>query len=366
MNKLTITNTVIILPHLKCGGTERFAAELANFIAQRDEKVTLVLMFRKEIFYDIIPRVAVIQPDIQPEGMSQVLKLFSSIRFIRSTIIRLKPDVVLALGYIALTLIASVGLTTKVIMSYRSNPERRRFPDNNILNSIYKLTYFLLRGRVNGIIAQTEAAADIYRRKYSCPVAAIPNFLRELKHYEFEKNNTIINVGHLTSDKAQHFLIEAFSMLDAPDWTLLLVGEGPRHKRLMELCIELKVDSRVHFVEYQKDIDIYLSSSRIFAFTSIIEGYPNALIEAMGTPLPVVSFDCNYGPSEIINDGVNGFLVKVGDTGILAKKLQFLIDNPSAREAFMQEAIKIRQDNHINVVGTKYLDFLKIIAINQL
>jgi GalNAc-alpha-(1->4)-GalNAc-alpha-(1->3)-diNAcBac-PP-undecaprenol alpha-1,4-N-acetyl-D-galactosaminyltransferase len=244
MNRPLSLDTLIILPHLKCGGTERSATELANFIARNGGKVSLVLMFRKEIFYKTIPGVGIIEPDIDSEKWTGIIKFINTIRFIRSTIKRNKPEVVLALGYIAFTLFASIGLKTKVIISYRSNPVRLRFPGNRFLNSVYNLTHLLLKRRVNGIIAQTEAASQIYKRKYTCPVVSIPNFLRELEDYDLEQKNIIINVGHLTSDKAQHFLIKAFSMLNAPEWELLLVGEGPRHKELVELCKELKVDSR--------------------------------------------------------------------------------------------------------------------------
>lgn len=350
-------STFIVLPHLKCGGTERTAAELANFIARNGGKVSLLLMFRKEKFYKTIGGVEIFESDIDSTNWPTIIKLLKLVKFIRSTIKKKRPDVVLALGYIAFTLFATLGLRTKVIMSYRSNPERLRFPANRAANFIYNLTHTLLKGRVDGIIAQTNATSIIYRKKYTCPVITIHNFLREIKHYDVEKRNIIINIGHLTADKAQHFLIRAFSMLCAPDWELLILGEGPKHKELMELCKELNVDSKVRIEGYQKDVDKYLSMSKIFAFSSIVEGYPNALIEAMAIPLPVVSFDCNYGPSEIIRDGENGFLVRVADTETFALRLQELIDNPHLRKAFQSESCKIRMNNHIDTIAPQYIEF---------
>ena len=109
---------------------------------------------------------------------------------------------------------------------------------------------------------------------------------------------------------------------------------------------------------YQKDIDRYLAMSKIFAFSSIVEGYPNALIEAMAIPLPSVSFSCDFGPSEIIRDGKNGFLVKVGDIETFASKLQELIDKPALRETLQSESYKIRKENDINVIAPMYLEFI--------
>jgi GalNAc-alpha-(1->4)-GalNAc-alpha-(1->3)-diNAcBac-PP-undecaprenol alpha-1,4-N-acetyl-D-galactosaminyltransferase len=353
---------LIVLPNLACGGSERTAAELANFIVEQGGEVTIVLMFKEEIFYEIHPKVKIIEPDYPKKKIANFLNFFSIIYFLRYQFKRQQPDVILALGYIALTLFSSIGIRTKLIMSYRSNPARTRFPDNSFLNTIYDLSYFLMKFRVDGIIAQTELAAKVYRQKYRCPIVTIPNFLRELKEYNTERQNIIINVGHLTADKAQHYLIKAFALINAPNWKLMIVGEGPRRKELEGLSIRLNVNDRVIFTGYQKDIDLYLSKSKIFAFTSIIEGYPNALIEAMATPLPCISFDCNAGPSEIIKDAENGFLVEVGDIHTFASRIQELIDNPGLREQIQQKAMNIRCENNLSKIAPRYLQCLRVIG----
>ena len=171
----------------------------------------------------------------------------------------------------------------------------------------------LLHKRVNGIIAQTSYAADFYRKAYSCPIEIIPNFLREIKEYKHEQINQIISVGRCSSEKGQHYLIEAFSKINNTTWQLAIVGDGPCLKELKALAIKLGIYDRVIFTGFREDVDFYLSQSKIFALTSLIEGFPNALIEAMATPLAPVSFNCNAGPSEIIEHGKNGFLVEVGN-----------------------------------------------------
>jgi len=234
-----------------------------------------------------------------------------------------------------------------VIISFRSGPSRVRFQDNRILNKVYYLAYILLRRRVNGIIAQTSKAAEVYGSKYSCPIRIIPNFLRNLKVYNVERQEQIINVGHYSFEKGQHYLIKSFAKLNAPTWKLVIVGDGPKRKELNDLAEILGIKDRVIFKGYQKDVDYFLSQSKIFAFTSIIEGYPNALIEAMATPLPVVSFNCEAGPSDIIIDGENGFLVEVGDIDTFGQRLQELIDNPELRDRIQERAYQIRYDNDI-------------------
>ena len=356
--------TIIVLPHLTCGGTERTAAELANHIAGKGGQVILLLMYKNEKFYSLHPDVKIIEPDFSKQKLGKYLYIPILLYFIRIQLKKQKPDVVFSLGYIAFLLFASLGLRTKVIVSFRSNPTRIRFPRNKILNNVYLISHKLMRKRVNGIIAQTHRAEEVLRKKYDCQIVTIPNFLRRLKEYKLERKSQIITVGHCSFEKGLHYLLEAFSKLNADGWKLVIVGDGPKRKELETLAQKLNIYSRVIFTGDTKDVDLYLSQSKIFALTSIIEGYPNALIEAMATPLPPVSFNCEAGPSDIITDGENGYLVKVGDTDTLAKRLQQLIDDPTTRERIEKKAYKIKQCNNLEQIANRYLDFFNTIVIS--
>lgn len=354
MQKLKIT---IVLPHLKVGGTERTAVELANYIARNKSDVTLLLMYKNDNFYKLDDEVHIIEPSFLKNKLGSFFYVFNLLFFLRAQLKKQNPDIIFALGYIAFTLFSSVGLPAKVVVSFRSSPNRVRFPNNKLLNISYKIAHYLLKGRVNGIIAQTSQAAEFFKKSYKCPVATIPNFLRKINHYNLKRKDQIINVGHCSFEKGQHFLIQAFSKLNAPDWKLVIVGDGPKRKELEKLAEELNLINRVVFLGYQKDVDFFLSQSSIFAFTSIIEGYPNALIEAMAIPLPPVSFNCVAGPADIIIDGENGFLVNVGDVETFTQRLQQLIEQPELREKIQNNAIKVREKNHLDNIVPRYLEF---------
>ena len=358
---MAYSNICIALPSLKCGGTERTAVEMANYIANQGGNITLLLMYKKDKFYTIHPNVTVVEPELNKSRLGKYLYTFLLQFYIRNELKKQKPDFVFALGYIAFTLFASLGLKTKVVLSGRSSPLRVRFPKNIVLNKVYSYTHKLLRSRVDGIIAQTSLAEKIYRSRFKCPIVVIPNFLRKLTDHKQKRKDQIINVGRYSFEKGQHFLLEAFSKLKAGKWKLVLVGDGPRREKLESMARSLNITERVLFTGFQDDVDFYLSQSKIFALTSIIEGYPNALIEAMATPLPSVSFDCEAGPSDIIRDGENGFLIDVGDIEKLTCRLQQLIDDPDLRERIQLNAMNIRYDNEISKIAPKYLDFLEVI-----
>ncbi|WP_264522038.1 glycosyltransferase [Flavobacterium sp. N1994] len=349
---------VIVLPKLTPGGTERTAVVLANYMVDKDIDVTVLVMFKRDKFYELHPNVKLVEPANFRDKYGKILSFPILLWYLRKNIKNEKPDTIFCLGYILLGMITSLGLKSKVIISGRSSPDRLRFPGNKLFNAFYNLCYSILKFRINGIIAQTNYAKEVYQKKYSCPIVVIPNFLREIKEYNHERKNQIITLGRCSYEKAQHFLLEAFSKVNAPNWELAIVGDGPLIEDLKSQANELNIAEKVEFCGFQKDVDFYLSQAKIFGFTSIIEGYPNALIEGMANGLAPVSFDCVAGPSDIIKEGENGFLIPVGNATLLAEKLQLLIDNPKVLNEIENNASKIKQTNDLKIIAELYKDFL--------
>jgi GalNAc-alpha-(1->4)-GalNAc-alpha-(1->3)-diNAcBac-PP-undecaprenol alpha-1,4-N-acetyl-D-galactosaminyltransferase len=349
---------VILLPKLTPGGTERTAVVLANYMAGKGIDVTILVMFKRDKFYELDPKVRLLEPGNFRDKYGKILSFPLLLWYLRKSIKAEKPDTVFCLGYMLLGIITSIGLKAKVIISGRSSPDRVRFPGNALFNAFYDFCYSILKFRIDGIIAQTTYAREVYQKKYSCPIVVIPNFLREIKEYQHKRENKIITLGRCSYEKAQHFLLEAFSKINAPDWKLTIVGDGPLLDDLKNQANELNIAEKVEFCGFQKEVDFYLSQAKIFGFTSIIEGYPNALIEGMANGLAPVSFNCVAGPSDIINEGENGFLVPVGDVALLAEKLQLLVDNQAILNAIGSNASKIKQTNDLKIIAEKYREFL--------
>ena len=349
---------VILLPKLTPGGTERTAVVLANYMVEKGIDVTVLVMFKRDKFYELHPKVKLIEPDNFRDKYGKILSFPALLWYLRKNLKSENPDTVFCLGYMLLGIITSVGLKTKVIISGRSSPDRVRFPGNATFNAVYSFCYFILKFRINGIIAQTNYAKEVYQKKYSSLIVVIPNFLRETKEYQHERKNQIVTLGRCSYEKAQHFLLEAFAKVNAPDWKLAIIGDGPLLEDLKNQANELNIAEKVEFCGFKKEVDFYLSQAKIFGFTSIIEGYPNALIEGMANGLAPVSFNCVAGPSDIINEGENGFLIPVGDVNLFAEKLQLLIDNSALLNEIGSNASKIKQTNDLKIIAERYREFL--------
>lgn len=143
-----------------------------------------------------------------------------------------------------------------------------------------------------------------------------------------ESKKYLISVGRLVKRKDYETLIKALSWLDDSSVELLLVGEGPEHSFLTELAARLRVSDRVHFlgfVDEEKKFQ-YLQNADLYVLSSLHEGFGIVLQEAMQVGLPIVSTN-NGGQIDFVEDGVNGFLVNVGDAQRMSEKIADLLKN---------------------------------------
>jgi glycosyltransferase involved in cell wall biosynthesis len=147
------------------------------------------------------------------------------------------------------------------------------------------------------------------------------------------QNKQIIAVGRLIAQKGFDLLIKAFKLIseENPDWNLLIVGEGQDKDYLLELIYANSLTSRITIGQPEKNIQEFLIESSIFALPSRYEGFGLVLTEAMECGVPSVAFNCECGPSEILNHGQDGFLVENGNIEMFAEKLNILMNDNELR-----------------------------------
>src|SRR5690606_33721252 len=143
---------------------------------------------------------------------------------------------------------------------------------------------------------------------------------------------TIISVGRLVKSKNFKELINIFAQIGDREWKLIIVGDGPEHQNLNKLVHKLQITDQVFLVGQHDDVDFYFSRSSIFAFTSLSEAFPNVLNEAMAFPLPVISYDCIAGPSDMIINNHNGILVPLNDSQNFKNHLELLMSDQDKRK----------------------------------
>jgi glycosyltransferase involved in cell wall biosynthesis len=165
-------------------------------------------------------------------------------------------------------------------------------------------------------------------------------------------NKNILFVGRLLEEqKGLDLLIEVFNFVvkQKNEWKLVIVGDGPDYKKLSNLISEKGIEKSVQIFPHTNKISDYYINSSILLSTSRWEGFGLVITEAMECGLPVIAFD-NSGPKEIIEDNINGILVKHEDINEMVMKILYLIDNRDIRLKLSKAAIERAKDFNCNVI----------------
>jgi GalNAc-alpha-(1->4)-GalNAc-alpha-(1->3)-diNAcBac-PP-undecaprenol alpha-1,4-N-acetyl-D-galactosaminyltransferase len=352
----------LVIPSLQTGGMERVMSELANYFCTiRNIETHLVLYgLRPKISFFLTKNLIIHTPQKKYNNKMKLWFLLKRFFYLRATIKKINPYCLLSFGEVwnSFVILSLFGLPCKIYISDRCSPEKKfTFLHSKLRRILYPLT--------SGVIAQTEKARQAYKAQFKHEnVIVIGNPIRQIMdlNKSTERKNIIITVGRLIESKHHDRLIELFAKLPAPDWELIIVGDDAlnqkNHKKLEVLIKDLNQDHRIFLAGNQVDVDSYLMRSKIFVFTSSSEGFPNVIGEAMAAELPVISFNCVAGPSEMILNGINGFLIPTNDYASLYKRLKELIHDQSLRKRLGTNARKSIRKFSIENIGSKYYEFI--------
>ena len=347
----------IVSPSLSNGGIERALTNLSDSFVKEGHSVIFIACRRGQHFYSLNENVVFCEPPFthNNSGIHKITTYFKIVRFLEKKYKEFKPDVILSFGDTInpLAILGNSSTNIPIYISDRISPKQKLSASVDFLKRIsYK--------KATGIIAQTTQAADYKRLVFGdgLNIRIIPNSLRAIKEQHVEKENWIIAVGRLSFEKGVDRLIDAFSKIEEKgNWKLVLVGDGPSRTEL-----ESKVDSYglkecVHFLGARKDVDFLLAKSRIYVIPSRCEGFPNALCEAMASPLPCIAFD-SVPTENLIDDNKSGIVVPDGDIEKLALSIETLMHNESLRKLYAKNAYVIRERLNPKKISKKFLDFI--------
>jgi glycosyltransferase involved in cell wall biosynthesis len=193
------------------------------------------------------------------------------------------------------------------------------------------------RRGLDAFVTLTAADAGDYTRTLSAPatrVTTIPNALswpvsppREHDH------RVVVAAGRLVPRKGMARLINAFAPVAErhPDWQLRIYGSGRLEQRLQAHVERIGLAGQVHLMGHTNDLPAAFDEGAVFASASVAEGFPMVMLEALSKGLPLVSFDCPRGPSDIIRHGKNGLLVPNRDVEGLSHALEMVVADDELR-----------------------------------
>jgi GalNAc-alpha-(1->4)-GalNAc-alpha-(1->3)-diNAcBac-PP-undecaprenol alpha-1,4-N-acetyl-D-galactosaminyltransferase len=347
----------LVIPSMGPGGMERVMSELAGYFSrQSDLDVHLVLYgINRDVFYALPQNIVIHKPDFVFDNSLRFRSTLETLLFLRKTISHLQPHVVMSFGeyWNSFVLLSLVGLNYPVYVSDRCQPDKS-------LGLLHDILRRLLYRRAQGVIVQTEKAKVIYSafiRQQKIRVIGNPIRSRDV-FAVVQKENIVLTVGRLIQSKHHDELIRLFVSIGQPGWKLVIVGgDALKQQNMLRLkCLidELGAGSTVELAGNRADVEQYYYKSKIFAFTSSSEGFPNVIGEAMAAGLPVVSFDCVAGPSDMLTDGVDGFLVPLFDYVCFKRKLKLLMDNKEMSARMGEKARENIEQYSVDGIGHAY------------
>ena len=315
-----------IIGGLRGGGAEKVCVTLANGLAERGYKIDLVVLSLNGAIRDkeLSPKVNLVNLGVGHARYS-ALALW---RYLRSskpgTVLSFNRQISVVLGLVRKFTGLKFRLVSRniIFLSIAESSKKglwHGFISKHLIRQFYALSDLL--------IAQSHAMKDDLVSYLSLPedrVEVIHNpvcqkvadFSKAKDLDAVEKKDYLLCVGRLEEQKAFHYAISAFSAVapNNPDLRLKIVGKGSLEGQLKNQAHMLGVAERVDFEGYQTDMIPYYLRAKATLLTSLYEGFPNVLVESIALGTPVVAFDCPSGPSEIIVDGVNGFLIENQNT----------------------------------------------------
>lgn len=328
------------------GGAERVLADVANGLADRGRRVTVLTFDPPEAksFYPLSAKVATLRLGKDAvRGKTSRLNIFLQILHLRTAIVKLKPDI--AVGFlISMYVPLAVALIGTGAPVWASEHIVRQHYRNRRLQ-------YLLIGIVSLLVARvaflSPSIADGYaivakRKKIVIPDPVAPASGQAAPAGD-SAGKIILNVGRLVDFKDHRTLIQAFARLapDFPEWTLRILGEGKLHETLERLVEDLGLGDRVQMPGATDRIGAEYRAAQIFAISSVYEGFGLATAEASSHGLPCIGFADCPGTNDIITDGENGILVPTDDrVGNLAQGLRQMMTDGALRERMGRKGIE--------------------------
>lgn len=340
------------------GGAERMVARLANAFVGKGIDVDILLLYEIEgRVYDLEREVNVV--DVCNKSRNLLKKRVVQIRKLRCYLENKKPDVILSFIYTTLPfpVIAGLGLKHKfkIIGTQRTNPK--------VLKKMYNVMVMPFLRKADGFIFQTKGSQKCYPLWLQKKSIVIPNVAPKVQTLPQEKRieKSICTVGRLVESKDYDTIFKALKLITNrfPDVCLHVYGDGDKKEEYIKSLKKMGIRDKVVFEGFSRNVVEDIKKYEVFLFASKAEGMPNSLVEAMAAGLVCVATNCEYGPADLIQDGVNGYLVSVSDYKKMAEKTIYLLENSKIRNEISKKAAQISEYYSEEIITDRFLTYIE-------
>ena len=356
----SLNKAFFLIPSFVSGGAERVLVIIANEFAKRGIQTSIIVFDRDSFFYKIHDAVRVIRmdmPEVKRGGYRKYIRMPVNVNGITRILKEEKPDVVISFAYITniIAILACRRSKIRVFVSERTDPDRYNRLQKFFMKCLYK--------RANGFVYQTFSIQSKYADKYGIRGSKViyNPLTQEQIGEKKQKEKIIISVGRLIPEKNHEMLIKAFAETKKlNDFVLDIYGEGPLKEKLTNLIKDLEMEGRIKLCGLELDAIKKHNEAAVFVLPSYVEGFPNALIEAMANGIVCVASDIESGViREIIKDKENGYLFSNKNQRDLREKLEMASMESNANDTIRENARNVFEDINVEAIIDKWIDYIE-------
>ena len=324
------------------GGIERVLINKANWLTERGYRVSIITEKTTDSFYKVDSRIQICSLGIDKRSFRcPILSFFAYILFcvrywfkISNLLETITPEIVISANANDFLVLPFVYKRSKKIYEFHWIVSPRNRDKESIKERISKKLMDVIGNKYDNIILLTSKDKEHMGNRWK-NVKVIPNgcpFTCDVPASLV--NNRAIAIGNLFHIKGFSRLIDVWSLVHKrfPNFSLSIYGDGYLKEELQSKINDLSLSDVVKLEGRVSNIKECLSASSLVLVSSYEESFSMVILEAHTCGLPVVSFDCPFGPSEIITDGVDGFLIPNDNLEDFANKICLLIENEKLRK----------------------------------
>ena len=362
---------LLFIHSLSSGGAERVLTTLANSWAERGWPLSVVTIASRDAdFYRLHPSIERFCLNLARDSTNPAQALRSNwqrIAALRRLLRHCKPDIAISFMGIAniLLALAATGMTDILTIG-----AERTHPPMHPLGAAWEALRHWSYGQLDAVVALTDkSAAWLADNTAAGRLHVIPNpvvWPMETASPAIPPDSVglagrrrLLAVGRLVPQKGFDLLIGAFAACvhAAPKWELAIVGDGPSRAELEAQIQALGLGDKIFLAGRAGNIGAWYERAHAYVLSSKFEGMPNVLLEAMSHGLPVISFDCETGPREIIRHGIDGLLVPPQDPEALAEAMAALMGDEQLRLRLGARAVETRQRHALETIEAQWMSF---------
>ena len=357
---MMIKNIVFFIQNIsRSAGSERATAVIANELVKHGYNITILSICGDNIcFYTLDKRIQLVTL-VNRDDIDNKKSFFKVYRRLNKFYKNYKADLVV-------DVFASLSIYT-ILMKKKFHFKNITWEHFNFRANIglNKFGRKIAAKKSDGIVTLTDKDKNYYLQAFPKKHAKIYTIENPSPYFPTrinfdDRENIILSIGRLTHQKGFDVMIDLWADISKnfPCWQLFIVGSGEEESALKKR-IEKRNLINIKIVGATNEIEVLYKKAKLYLSTSRFEGLPMTMIEAQAFGLPIISYDYDTGPSDIITNGKNGFLIPNKNSTLFKESLCYILNNESTLKEMSENALQNSRKYLPSNIIHKWLDVIK-------